>query len=70
MLERKCDDILDSFDWNGQRVSREALANDDFNSPNLIRRAPVALLEHFATKLGESKGFKVSVLRKFYVARC
>lgn len=62
MLKRKRHDILDPFDRNGQRISREPFANDDLDPAYFIRRAPVALSKHFAAEWGEPKGFEVTIL--------
>lgn len=44
VLEREGDDVFDSLDRVGMRVPREAFADDNLDSTNVIAGAPVVLV--------------------------
>lgn len=44
MLEGKCDDILDPFYWIGRRISRKALADDNFDASHIVVGVPMVLV--------------------------
>lgn len=64
MLEGECNNVLDAFDGHGQRVSREAFADDDLDAAEIIRRAPVALLKELGTEARELEALEITVLGK------
>lgn len=43
VLERERNHVLDTLNGNCEGVTRKALANDDFDPTDFIRRAPVVL---------------------------
>lgn len=64
MLERECHDILDSLQGHRWRVAREGLADDNLDAADIIRWAPVAVLEKLLSKGWEPEGFSFTVLGK------
>lgn len=66
MLKGECNDILDSFDRDGQGVSRETFAYDDLDAAQLVGRAPVVLAKQFATERRKLELFQLAILREFW----
>jgi hypothetical protein len=55
MLERESDNVLDSFNRHGKRVSRKAFAYYNFDSTKVISRVPMVLPQKLLSKAGKSE---------------
>lgn len=66
MLERKGYNILDSLERHRQRVARETFADDNLDAANIIRRAPMTLVEQLLPEIWELQRLKLAVLREIY----
>lgn len=67
MLKRKCYDIFESFKRYSEGLSRVVFADDDFNTTEIISRAPVALVEELSLEIGEIKRLNFPGIRQIYI---
>ena len=67
MLEGESHDVLDSFERQRNRVSQERLADDNFDTTNIVCRAPEALVKQFLSEFGELQGLEVTALGEIYI---
>lgn len=54
MLEREGNNILDTLDRDGERVSKETFTDDNLDATQIIGRTPVILLKQLATERWKS----------------
>lgn len=66
MLKRECHNILDSLKGHRRRVTGETFADDNLDAADIIRCAPVIVLEQLLSKYWEPHGFGFAALGQIY----
>jgi hypothetical protein len=62
MLKGECNNILNPFNGNRQRVPRESLANYNFDAAKIISRIPVVLSKKLLSEGWKPKRLEVAIL--------
>lgn len=63
MLEGEGNNVLDALNRVGRGVFGKTLANDDFDTTNVVAGAPVVLIEQLAAERRELERLKLALLR-------
>jgi hypothetical protein len=66
MLKGKRHNVLDPLYRHGERVPREAFADDDLDAANIIAGVPMVLIQQLATEVRKPEALKFARLRELF----